>query len=264
MKVVTFWNKEWEVYEGRNEFKLYRPNTDLRLCFGDTEEGDYVESTTGFIVPCLKRKHYVATIRDKYKYDKYYFQFPKVKTFVYKNKLHTKPFYYPTNSSNLVPVDPYNQDVMRRPQVKLFAAGMREGLPIEVSYINAFGKYDKTQAGYLLQHKSVIQYIFNDNDRIKTMRRELEEVGITKISIAEKIKDILEEAKPNPNLLKWALETSIKLLEDNVANEQSPLLAASILINELPNHNGTRMITARIPDVQQQLDSHEPLLLESE
>jgi hypothetical protein len=241
MKIVTYRGTEHVVYEGRNEFKEDNPNTELKLTLRETQTGDWIESTSGHIVQCLERKHYYFKRKDRPSYiDKHYFTFPRVRTFRYEKDLDKKPSYFPSISQNALVEDVFKGKLLSKPRIKLFALGVRMGLPLKVAYINAFGKYNYKQVLFLLAQQEIANYIFTDNPRLNNMRKELEAQGVNKETLAEKIKEILDDDKANPSLKKWALETSMQILDDEQQSFINPVLAASIHFNALPSHNGSR------------------------
>lgn len=260
MKVVQVANIAHHVYEGRNEFNEHHIGVELKRTYRETNEGDWVESSTGFIMQCLKRRLHILKRNKSGKvansYEKHRFVFPKLQKFIYNKQLDDQPYYFPTSNRNIVMDDPELGRTIRTPKVKLFAQGVREGLPIDLAYQFAFGNRDRGKASFLLQLRDVAYFIFNDNPRIENMRQELESIGVTKNSIAEKIKSILDDPKPNPQLLKWALETSMTVLEDErVQEHQNAVLVASQHFIQLPNRIQSLPLLANGSHVLEDTDS---------
>lgn len=223
--------KVWFIYENMNEFSA-SIHKDKLMYYREAQVGDYVLSDNGYYIPVIRRYEYVKTTRFKEKVPRCKLTFP----------------FYTFNYSVDYLVD--RKIIFTRALSASYSAYKLSGKELAILKLlkSGYSLVDCIKHVYpnryfmrLIRVLSNPIFINKIEGMAMSLKSQIESQGINHEYIAKKMKDILEAPKPNATLVKYALETSIQLLEKVSPNVVSPTDTKS-LVNEIRSELSSSMV----------------------
>lgn len=226
----TIHSSIYYVYETVNEFSASMHKDKLKP-YREAEIGDYVLSHNGYYIPVvnkqqLSKKTRVGIVyRTKLVFPYYVFQFP-LNVFadvpvIFKRTLNTSYKGKGLSGQELA-------------VLKLMESGYK--LVDAIKHV-----YKKRHFVYLIKVLSNPRFINKIEKIAMSLKDQIESQGINQEYIAKRIKSILDDDKPNATLVKYALETSINLL-----NQVKPSLVSTETSKELRNEIRSELSSSMI------------------
>lgn len=228
---LNFLNQIHYVYETMNEFRSSKDKNKLKP-FRVADVGDYVLSDNGYYIPVTRIHDYVKTMPDKRKLQYRRIVFPYYSYYYSKASDIVRPMIYRRHKVMPGCVMPLGYQSLA--VIKLIKSGYSLSNAIRHIFPN---KYFLR----LIRLMSNPLFVKQLENIAMSLKDEISSQGINHAYIAKKLKDILEAEKPNSTLTKYALETSINILQQVNPNLATPVEGKS-LVNEIRKEMSSSMI----------------------
>lgn len=211
---------EYNIYETAEQLKSDKPNAKIARSLADAEPGDYVAADNGWIVPLLavkwiedKTLRYGDRKPRKKAYQYKVFHFPKYKKAVRVESLSSSSFnYVPSTMDNFASEGKRCRMFEMSAKKILFARHLAAGTDPMTAVHFVYPKV--MNKNKLLKNLLANDKLMNSVKIIggKSMREQLEEMGLGSQVFARRLKDILDDPKSDSRLKLFAFKTIFTLI----------------------------------------------------
>lgn len=172
--------------------------------------GDYILSKNGYYIPVLDRSTHTRFSRGrKIPFEK--IVLPNYALFVQNINLSTTFTFKRDRVVSHINISPKMRTVLIL---------IRSGVPYDLAIKTIYGAKNMQKKVYSLLNNN--RFISMMKDEIMSLQKELGKQGVTLATIAEQFSNLIKDPKANSTLKKYALEVSLKALD-----QSAPELAAS-------------------------------------
>lgn len=212
--------------------------------WSEANEGDYVLATNGFVVPLIRKctiTAYKTRVGGKYYARKtpkitteYLFPRRKFKVFQSNNlSIPKKEFFYDTPYGVIMDLYAQTGAVLTSHKMyfgMLIANGFPPKIAINIVH-NDNNKYRnrKRMFAYMLCPQTILYISKVFNTMNSTLKQELEQRGINKQSLADRIVKMIDDAKEPVVLRKWAYDQVARAFDEDISGGQANIGAVSYL-----------------------------------
>jgi hypothetical protein len=216
--------RTYRIYESIEQLKETEPEASVSNKLSEAEEGDYVVSKNGWVVPLIRKTRLVnkyykrggRRYKRRVEYTHTVYHFPHQRVCVSEKRLEAAEFNYkPKDSKNIASEGKRNRMYelsSRKIQwAQLVARGYDPKLATQEVYPRVMNKNRLTKS--LLLNDKIIEYI--ESKANGGRKKYLKSIGMSVEEYIKYIKEIIEDKQSAPKLRIFALELVYKILSSN-------------------------------------------------